>query len=87
MKKKTIEIPGTKALNVPIARAVSFGQLLFISAIAPTDIKTGKLLLGRIEEETEQVLKNLQVTLKEGGSSLECVLKTTVYLADIKDFA
>ena len=48
--------------------------------------ETGEVLSGSIEEQTKQVLKNLEAVLKAGGSSLERVLKTTVFLANMDDF-
>jgi len=85
-ERRTVEIQGTVPLDVPVARAVSYGSLVFVSGTCSMDMETGQLLLGSIEEETEQVLKNIEAILKEAGSSLNCVLKTTVFLTDTKYF-
>jgi len=61
-------------------------ELLFLSGQIPIVPETGEVLSGSIEEQTKQVLKNLEAVLKAGGSSLERVLKTTVFLANMDDF-
>ena len=83
--KKVIKITGAAPLKVPLSLAVSFDSLLFMSGQVSIDLKTGKPKLGTIEEETEQALKNIETILKEASSSIECVLKTTVFLTNIKE--
>jgi 2-iminobutanoate/2-iminopropanoate deaminase len=71
-----------------VAVAAGPGQrLLFLSGQIPLDPKTGELVKGTIEEETDRVLMNLQAVLAAGGSRLAQVVKTTVYLTDLADFA
>ncbi len=70
----------------PYSQAVEASGFLFLSGQLPLDA-SGKLLPGNIAAQTEQVLKNLVVVLEAAGSSLERVVKTTVYLRDINDFA
>ncbi len=70
----------------PYSQAVEANGFLFLSGQLPLDA-SGKLLPGNIAAQTEQVLKNLAVVLEAAGSSLERVVKTTVYLRDINDFA
>lgn len=70
----------------PYSQAVRFGTLLFCSGQIPLDPKSGKLVDGWIEEQTDWVLKNLSAVLGAGGSSLGQVLKTTVYMADLSEF-
>jgi 2-iminobutanoate/2-iminopropanoate deaminase len=62
------------------------GELLFLSGQIPLDPSTGEVIQGGIELQTQQVLKNLEEVLKAGGSSLDRVLKTTVYLRNLDDF-
>jgi 2-iminobutanoate/2-iminopropanoate deaminase len=66
---------------------VSASGLLFISGQIPIDPKTGMLIEGGIEEQTEQVLKNILAILGEVRMTAENVVKTTVYLLDLADFA
>ena len=65
---------------------VSGGELLFLSGQIPLDPSSGEVVQGGIEIQTQQVLKNLEAVLRAGGSSLESVLKTTVYLKNLDDF-
>jgi 2-iminobutanoate/2-iminopropanoate deaminase len=72
----------------PYSQAVRIkcGELLFVSGQIPLDPSSGEVVQGGIESQTRQVLKNLEEVLKAGGSSLESVLKTTVYLRNLDDF-
>jgi 2-iminobutanoate/2-iminopropanoate deaminase len=71
----------------PYAQAVSLGDFVFTSGQIPIDPKTGAFVEGGIAEQTEQVLRNLAEVLRAAGTNLEGVLKTTVFLADMNDFA
>lgn len=71
----------------PYAQAVTAGSLVFCSGQLPIDPATGKLVAGGIEAQTRQVLMNLKVVLEAAGSSLDQVVKSTVMLADMADFA
>lgn len=63
------------------------GGLIFTSGQLPIDPATGTFVPGGVAEQTTQVLKNLQAVLEAGGSSLAHVVKTTVFLKDMNDFA
>ena len=71
----------------PYAQAVTLGDFVFTSGQIPIDPKTGAFVEGGIAEQTEQVLRNLAEVLRAAGTNLEGVLKTTVFLADMNDFA
>jgi len=71
----------------PYSQAVRHQGLLFASGQIPLDPATGQLVNGEIEDQTHRVLSNLAAVLKAGGSSLDRVLKTTVYLTDLGLFA
>ena len=71
----------------PYSQAVSFGNFVFSSGQIPLDPRTGQFVEGGIAEQTEQVLKNLSEVLRAAGAGLADVVKTTVYLADMGDFA
>ncbi len=71
----------------PYSQAIKAGGIVFASGQIPIDPKTGEFVQGGIGEQTERVLKNLAAVLEAAGSSLEQVVKTTVFLADMKDFA
>ena len=70
----------------PYSQAIRAGGFLFASGQIPIDPQTGQFVAGGITEQTEQVLKNLSAVLQAGGSSLERVVKTTVYLVDMDEF-
>ena len=71
----------------PYSQAIKAGGIVFASGQIPIDPKTGEFVQGGISEQTERVLKNLAAVLEAAGSSLDQVVKTTVFLADMKDFA
>ena len=60
---------------------------MFVSGQIPIDPETGEFVAGGIAEQTTQVLKNLKAVLEAAGSSLDQVVKTTVFLADMKEFS
>jgi 2-iminobutanoate/2-iminopropanoate deaminase len=71
----------------PYSQAIIAGGLVFASGQIPLDPQTGQFVAGGIEEQTEQVLKNLSAVLEAAGSSLGRVVKTTVFLADMQEFS
>jgi 2-iminobutanoate/2-iminopropanoate deaminase len=71
----------------PYSQAVRTNGMVFASGQIPIDPATGLFVEGGIAEQTEQVLKNLSAVLEAAGSSLNRVVKTTVFLADMQEFA
>jgi len=71
----------------PYSQAIRIGNLVFCSGQIPIDPATGEFVSGGIKEQTEQVLKNLTAVLESAGATLQNVVKTTVFLADMNDFA
>ena len=69
------------------AVAVRAGRLLFLSGQIPLDPRTGQLVSGTIEEETRRVMANLEAVLAAGGAGFQQVVKTTIFLTDLADFA
>ncbi|MGB9594032.1 MAG: RidA family protein [Anaerolineae bacterium] len=65
------------------AQAIVHDGLVFVSGQLPIDPRTGHKRVGSIEEQTEQALRNVEAILRASGSSLNKVLKTTVYVSDI----
>jgi 2-iminobutanoate/2-iminopropanoate deaminase len=72
--------------GAPYSQAIRFDQLVFVSGQLAIDPETNQMIEGGIEEQTEQVMKNLQAILEEAGSSPKQLLKTTIFLADLGDF-
>jgi len=88
MGAKTIIKPvGSPAAVGPYNHAVRCGNLLFCSGQIPLDPSTGELVGGDIRPQTERVLHNILLILKDQHLSLENVVKTTVFLTDLSDFA
>ena len=75
-----------KALG-PYSQAIVHGGLVFCAGQIPLDPQTMKLVPGDIEKQAGQALKNLSAVLKAAGSDLSAVLKTTVFLINLEDFA
>lgn len=71
----------------PYSQAVRAGGLLFLSGQIPLDPGTGNLVTGSIADQTRRVLENLRAVLTNAGSSLSQVVKTTVFLKDMGQFA
>lgn len=71
----------------PYSQAVRVGDLLFCSGQVGLDPETGKLVEGGVRAEAERVMENLRGVLGAAGIGLEHVVKTTIYLADMADFA
>jgi 2-iminobutanoate/2-iminopropanoate deaminase len=71
----------------PYSQAVRMGNLLFCSGQIPLDPATGELVTGDVAAQTRQVFANLGAVLSEAGAGFEHVARTTVYLADMSDFA
>ena len=71
----------------PYSQAVVTGNMVFCSGQIPIDPATGQFVSEDVAEQTEQVLKNLSAVLEAAGSDLGKVVKTTVFLADMSDFA
>lgn len=71
----------------PYSQAIKVGNLVFASGQVPIVPATGEFVEGGIQEQTRQALTNAQAILEEAGTSLKNVVKTTVYLSDIANFA
>lgn len=87
MNKEIINSPDAPSPIGPYNQAVKAGNFLFLSGQIPIDPATGQLKNRDIEEETTQVMKNLQVVLKEVGADFGNVVKTTIFLSDMDLFS
>lgn len=71
----------------PYSQAVKMGNLLFVSGQIPADPKTGEIVTGGIEAETKMVMENLKAILTEAGTDFTSIVKTTIFLKDMANFA
>jgi 2-iminobutanoate/2-iminopropanoate deaminase len=85
--KEIISTENAPSAIGPYSQAVKAGNMVFVSGQIPINPQTGEFVSSDVAEQTEQVLKNLSAVLEAAGSSLNNVVKTTVFLADMNDFA
>jgi 2-iminobutanoate/2-iminopropanoate deaminase len=77
---------GAPAAIGPYSQAIRAGELLFVSGQVPLDPATGELIEGDAAAQTQRVLQSLEAIVRAAGATLDDVVKTTVYLADMNDF-
>jgi 2-iminobutanoate/2-iminopropanoate deaminase len=86
MKKRIIHTNQAPTAIGPYSQAIRIGDFLYTSGQIALDPESGQFLFGEIEEETEQTIKNISAIIQAEGLNLENVIKTTVYLSDLKNF-
>jgi 2-iminobutanoate/2-iminopropanoate deaminase len=86
IKKTAITSAGAKPIG-PYSPAIQVGEMIFVSGQIGLEAATGKLAQGGVETEARQALSNLKALVEASGSSLEKVVKTTLFLTNIADFA
>ena len=86
MRQAVSTASAPKAIG-PYSQAVREGSLLFVSGQVPIDPATGQIVSGDIGVQTHRVFQNIGEILKAGGASFDHVVRTTVFLADMNDFA
>jgi 2-iminobutanoate/2-iminopropanoate deaminase len=87
MARRTISTDGAPAAIGPYSQAVVAGQMVFCSGQIPLDPATGEMVgAGDVRVQAERVLESLRAVLEAAGASLEAVVKTTIFLADLQDF-
>jgi len=83
--KEVITTPKAPAAVGPYSQGIKLGDILFVSGQIPINPETGDIPKS-IEEQSHQALKNLQAVVEAGGSSLDRVLKVTIFLTDMNNF-
>ncbi|KAL2483777.1 Reactive Intermediate Deaminase A [Forsythia ovata] len=84
--KEAIQTEKAPAALGPYSQAIKANNMLFVSGVLGLIPETGKFVSDSVEDQTEQVLKNMGEILKASGASYSSVVKTTIMLADLKDF-
>ena len=85
--KTVISTTNAPAAIGPYSQAIRIGNLVFTSGQIPIDPATGSFVEGGIKEQTRQSLLNVKAILNEAGTTMDHVIKTTVFMADMNDFA
>ena len=85
--RQVISAPDAPKAMGAYSPAIKAGNLLFVSGQIPIDPASGELVDGDITAQTEQVMRNLGALLRAAGAGFEHVVRTTVFLADMDDFA
>ena len=85
--RHAVTTPSAPKAIGPYSQAVRAGSLLFVSGQVPIDPATGQIIDGDIAAQTHRVFQNIGEILKAGGASFDHVVRTTVFLADMNDFA
>ena len=85
--RQAVSTSSAPAAIGPYSQAIKAGNLIFISGQIPLDPGTMQLVEGGIREQTGRVLENLKAVVTAAGGSLESIVRTTVFLADLNDFA
>lgn len=87
MEKKVIRTDKAPAPIGPYNQAIQYGDMLFVSGQIAIDPATGELVQGDIQLETRQVMENLKAVLAEAGMDFSNVIKSTIFLMDMGQFA
>lgn len=85
MQKQVVHTPKVPPARVPLSQAIKAGDWVFTSGQLGLDVATGKLAPGGIAAETRQVCENLKAILQAAGSSLDKVVKVTIYMVDLAE--
>ncbi len=85
--KKIINTPKAPAPIGPYNQAILSGDTLYISGQIPINVATGELVEGNIKEETKQSMENLKFILEEANMTFENVVKSSIFLSDMNQFA
>ncbi len=86
MDKEIIQTANAPAAIGPYSQGIKYGNMIFVSGQIAIDPASGELIEGDIKQQTRQVLTNVKAVLEEAGTSLDNVLKATVFITNMDDF-
>lgn len=84
--KRIITMPGSTSSGLPFSSAVQAGNIMFVSGVVGTDLKTNKLVSDDVADQTRMCLEKLRSIVVQGGMELSDAVNCTVYLTDINDY-
>ena len=87
MYKQPIKTPRAPAAIGPYSQGVKAGGFIFVSGQIPLDPTSGEVVEGDVAHQADRVMRNIRAILDDSGSTMEDIVKTTIYLADMNDFA
>lgn len=87
MSKEVVSTDRAPAAIGPYSQAIRANGFVFLSGQIPLDPATGQMIEGDVEAQTRQVMKNLEAVLAAAGTSFDKVVRATIYLVDLADFA
>ena len=87
MSREVIQPRAGSKPTSPYSPGIKAGGFIYVSGQVPLDPQTGEMVSGGIEEQTRQTLENIKAVLEAGGSSMDKVVKCTVFLTDISEFS
>jgi 2-iminobutanoate/2-iminopropanoate deaminase len=86
LKKEIIKIKGIQKPNSPFNHVIKAGDFLFLTSQLSSDLRTGRIIGGTIEEQTRNALENIKFLLQASGSSMKDIVKMVIYMRDLNDF-
>lgn len=86
MKKIVIHTPNAPKAIGPYSQGIKYNGFLYTSGQIPFDVEKDQLITSGIQDEVTQVMKNVAAILEAGGSSVDQIVKTTIFLKDLNDF-
>lgn len=87
MPKQPIKTPRAPAAIGPYSQGVRAGGFIFISGQIPLDPASGEIVEGDISHQADRVMRNIRAILDDSGATMEDIVKTTIFLADMNDFS
>lgn len=87
MNKEVVQPKAMRKPAAPYSPGIKAGGFLYVSGQVPVNPQTGEIVKGGIEEQTRQTLENIKAVLEAGGSSMDKVVKCTVFMTDVGEFS
>jgi len=87
MNKEVVQPKAMRKPTAPYSPGIKAGGFLYVSGQVPVNPQTGEIVKGGIEEQTRQTLENIKAVLEAGGSSMDKLIKCTVFMTDISEFS